>query len=150
MRGCGRCRWLSFWRADLAQDCAIDLTWAAAISSAIGDQAAALEPSRRAIHGLQWGGDRIRAGLVLHMIAGAFAATRPDAAAIIQGAAQAHAIGPAGRIVQLSSDLAAALGEERARELHARGADMNWDQAIAYTLSQITKALNELESGAHP
>jgi len=84
------------------------------------------------------------------MIAGVLAAARPDAAAIIQGAAQAHAVGPAGLIVQLSSDLAAALGEERARELHARGADMNWDQVIAYTLTQITQALSELESGTQP
>ncbi len=57
---------------------------------------------------------------------------------------------PSGRIVQLSSDLAAALGEERVGELHARGADMSWDQAIAYTLTQITQALNELESGTQP
>ena len=84
------------------------------------------------------------------MIAGALAATQPDAAAIIQSAAQAHAVGPAGRIVQLGSDLAAALGEERARELHAHGADMDWDQAITYTLTQITRALGELESGTQP
>ena len=134
----------------LGYQSAIDLTWATIISFAVGDQAAALELGRRAIHGLQWGGDRIRAGLVLHMIVGILAATRPDAAAIIQGAAQAHAVGPAGLIVQLSSDLAAALGEERARELHARGADMDWDQAIAYTLTQISQALSELESGTQP
>jgi predicted ATPase/class 3 adenylate cyclase len=134
----------------LGYQSAIDLTWAATTSFAVGDQAAALELSRRAIHGLQWGGDRIRAGLVLHMVVNILAATRPDAAAIIQGAAQAHAIGPTGRIVQLSSDLAAALGEERARELHARGANMNWDQAIAYTLTQITEALSDLEPGTQP
>jgi hypothetical protein len=39
-----------------------------------------------------------------------------------------------------------ALGEEGARELRARGADMDWDQAIAYTLTQITQALNEPQS----
>jgi hypothetical protein len=27
---------------------------------------------------------------------------------------------------------------------------MNWDQAIAYTLTQITEALSELEPGAQP
>ena len=134
----------------LGYQSAIDLTWATIISFAVGDQAAALELSRRAIHGLQWGGDRIRAGLVLHMIVGILAAIQPDAAAIIQGAAQAHAVGPAGLIVQLSSDLAAALGEECARELHARGADMDWDQAIACTLTQISQALSELESGTQP
>jgi len=39
-----------------------------------------------------------------------------------------------------------AVGEERARELRARGADLDWDQAVAYTLTQATQALNELDS----
>src|SRR5262249_3430709 len=130
----------------LSYQSAIDLNWAATIAFLVGDQAAALELGRRAIHGLQGGGDRIRAGLVLHMIAGALATTRPEAAAIIQGAAQAHAVGPAERIVQLSSYLAATLGEQRAHELHARGADMDWDHAIAYTLAQTAQALSELQS----
>jgi hypothetical protein len=43
-----------------------------------------------------------------------------------------------------------ALGEERARELRARGAEMDWDQAVAYTLTQITQALNELKSETQP
>ena len=42
-----------------------------------------------------------------------------------------------------------ALGEERARELRARGADMDWDQAVAYTLDQTTEALNGTRSSAH-
>ena len=78
------------------------------------------------------------------------AATRPEAAAIIQAAAQAHAVGSAERIAQLRSDLAATLGEERARELRARGADMEWDQAIGYALAQITQALSELEPQTQP
>ena len=134
----------------LGYQSAIDLNWAATIAFLVGDQATALELGRRAIHGLQWGGDRIRVGLVLHMIAAVLAATRPDAAAIIQGAAQAHAVGPAERIVQLSNYLAAALGAERARELHARGADMDWDKAIAYTLTQTTQALSELQPKTQP
>jgi predicted ATPase/class 3 adenylate cyclase len=129
---------------------AIDLNWAATIAFLVGDEAAALDLGRRAIHSLQWGGDRIRVGLVLHMIAAVLAATRPDAAAIIQGAAQAHAVGPAETIVQLSNDLAAALGAEHARELHTRGAGMDWDEAIAYTLTQTTQALSELESQTPP
>ena len=84
-------------------------------------------------------------GLVLHMIAGMLATTRPDAATIIQAAAQAHAVGSAERIAELSSHLAATLGVERARELRARGADMDWDQTIAYALTQTTQALSELE-----
>jgi hypothetical protein len=43
-----------------------------------------------------------------------------------------------------------ALGEERARALRARGADMDWDQAVAYTLTQTTQALNELKSETQP
>jgi hypothetical protein len=39
-----------------------------------------------------------------------------------------------------------ALGEERVRELRARGADMDWDQAVAYTITQTTQALNDLGS----
>jgi hypothetical protein len=32
------------------------------------------------------------------------------------------------------------------RELRARGADMDWDQAVAYTITQATQALNDLGS----
>jgi predicted ATPase/class 3 adenylate cyclase len=130
---------------------AMGLTWEAAIAFLVGDQAATLELGRRAIHGLEWGGDRIRLGVVLYIIAAALTATRPDAAAIIQGAAEAHAVGPAERIIELiTSTVAAALGEERARELRARGADMDWDQAVAYTLTQITHALTALQPATQP
>jgi len=43
-----------------------------------------------------------------------------------------------------------ALGDERVRELHARGADMDWDQAVAYTLTHATQALGEPGSGTQP
>ena len=89
-------------------------------------------------------------GLVLHIIAGALATTQPEAAAIIQGAAEIYT-GQPERIAQLiSSIVTAALGEERARELRARGADMDWDQALAYTLTQATQALSELQSQPQP
>jgi hypothetical protein len=81
------------------------------------------------------------------MIAGTLTTTRPAAAAIIQGAAEAYAVGPAESTAQMiSSNVMEALGEERRQELRARGADMDWDQAIAYTLTQTTQALNELKS----
>ena len=84
-------------------------------------------------------------GLVLYMLAAALITTRPEGAAIILGAAQAHTVGPAERIVQLiSSTLTKALGDERVRELRARGADMDWDHVLAYTLTQATEALSEL------
>src|SRR5262249_27077031 len=100
-------------------------------------------------HGLQWGGDRLRMGLVLHFIAGAFAPTRPDAAAIIQGAAGAHVAQPP-MFAPLSSTVTASLGDERARELRARGADMDWDQALAYTPPQATQALDQLQAVTQP
>jgi len=50
----------------------------------------------------------------------------------------------------LGSAVTASLGEERARELRARGADMDWDQALTYTLTQATQALGELNSETEP
>ena len=84
------------------------------------------------------------------MIAGALAATRPDAAATIQGTA-ATCIPESPMFAQLvSSAVTEALGDERARELGARGADMHWDQALAYTLTQATQALSEAGSAIQP
>jgi hypothetical protein len=119
---------------------ALDLVWAAGIAFLVGDQAATLELGRSAIRALQWGGDRLRMGIVLHLIAGALAPTRPDTAAILQGAAEAYMVQPP-MFSLLSSAVTAALGDEGARELHARSADMDWDQALAYTLTQATQAL---------
>jgi hypothetical protein len=84
------------------------------------------------------------------MISGALAAIRPEAAAIIQGTAEAY-MDESPTIAQpISLIITKALGEERARELRARGADMDLDQAVAYTLTQTTQALNELKSGTQP
>jgi hypothetical protein len=129
---------------------ATDLLWGTALAFTVGDQAATLELGRHAIRGLRWGGDRARAGSILHMIAGTLATTQPDAAAIIQGAAAAYAVGPDWIARTISSSVAEALGDERARELRARGADMDWDQAVAYALTQAAQALSELPSAAQP
>jgi predicted ATPase/class 3 adenylate cyclase len=118
--------------------------WAAAIAFLVGDQAATLEFGSRAIHGLQWGGDRRLMGLSLHFIAGTLAATRPEATAIIQGAAETYVIKSPMFTQLISSTVTAALGEERTRKLRTRGAGMSWDQALAYTLTQISQALSEL------
>jgi nitrogen fixation protein FixH len=68
-----------------------------------------------------------------------------------RGAAEAHAIKTGEWIVELiTSTVAAALGEERARELRARGVDMDWDQAVAYALTQTTQALSVLQSAPQP
>ena len=126
------------------------LVWATGIAFLVGDRAAALEFGRRAIRDLQRGGDRMRMGIILHLIAGTLVSTRPDAAAIIQGAAEPYVIQPQRTAQLINSTTTEALGEERARELSARGADMDWDQAIAYTLTQTTQALSELESQTQP
>ncbi len=134
--------------AALGHHSAIDLLWATAIAFLLGDQAATLELGRRAIRGLQWAG-RIRMALVLYMIAGALLTTRPDAAAILQGAAEAYVV-ESPTFALLSPALTASLGQERARELRTRGANMDWDQAVAYTLTQTTQALSELQSETQP
>jgi predicted ATPase/class 3 adenylate cyclase len=131
----------------LGYQSAIELVWATAVAYLTSDQAATLELGRRAIRGLRWRGEhRLRMGFVLHMIAGALATTRPDAAAIIQGAAEASVAGRA------SANAPTALSgeDERVRELRARGADMDWDQAIAYALTQTTQALNDLQPQTQP
>jgi hypothetical protein len=87
--------------------------------------------------------------LVLYMIAGALLTTRPDAAAIILGAAEAYVV-ESPQFAALSSIVTASLGKEPAREYRARGADMDWDQAVAYTLTQTTQALSELQPETQP
>jgi len=134
--------------AALGHHSAIDLLWATAIAFLLGDQAATLELGRRAIRGLQWAG-RIRMALVLYMIAGALLTTRPDAAAILQGAAEAYVV-ESPTFALLSPALTASLGQERARELRTRGANMDWDQGVAYTHTQTTQALSELQSETQP
>ena len=82
---------------------------------------------------------------VLYMIAVALASTQPEAAAMIKGAVEAY-VGASPSIArQLNLVETEALDEERARQLGARGADMDWDQAVAFTLTHTTQALDELQ-----
>jgi hypothetical protein len=138
--------------AALGYQKARDLVWAAGIAFLLNDRTTTLELGRDALRALQRGGDRLRMGITLHMIAGALAAARPEAAAIILGAGQAHVIESAANAnAQLIvSAVAAALGEQRTGELRARGADMDWDEAVAFTLAQATQALSELQSQNQP
>jgi predicted ATPase len=121
-----------------------DLTWAAGIAFLLNERTATLELGRSAIRALQRVGDRLLLALTLDMISGTLAGTQPEAAAIIQGAARANVTESPVTARLFSLIVTEALGEERARELRARGADMEWDQAVAYTLTQITQALDEL------
>src|SRR5215469_528154 len=134
----------------LGYQSARDLVWAAGIASLLNDRTTALELARSAIRGLQWSGDRLRMGITLHTIAGTLATTRPEAAAIILGAAEAHVLESARTAQLINSTVVAALGEQRTRELCAHGANMAWDQAVSYTLTQTTQALSELQSAAQP
>jgi predicted ATPase/class 3 adenylate cyclase len=127
----------------------IDHVRAAGIAFLVNDRTATLELGSRAIRALQRAGDRLLMGFVLHVVAGALAATQPEAAAIIQGAAEAY-LAESPILAPISLIVTEALGEERARELRARGADMDWDQAVAYALAQTTQALNQLKSGTQP
>ena len=125
-----------------------DLVWAAGITFLLRDWVATLELGRSALRSLEPSGDRIAAGYVLYLIAGALAAAQPEAAAIIQGAAETSMAGsPVSQAI--GSTLREALGAERAGELRARGADMAWDQALAYALAEATQALSELASETH-
>jgi hypothetical protein len=89
-------------------------------------------------------------GITLHMIAGTLAATRPDAAATILGAPEAHVIEAAANAQLITATAATALGEDRTKELRARGAGMDWDQAVAYTLTKATQALSESQPATQP
>jgi hypothetical protein len=133
----------------LGYQSALDLVWAAGLAFFVNDRTATLELGRRAIRALQPGGDRLLLSYVLDFIAGALAATQPEAAAMIQGAAEANTV-ELPIFAPISLIVTEALGEERARELRARGADMDWDQAVAYTLAQTARALDELQSQTQP
>ena len=128
----------------------LDHIWAAWIAFLVNDRTATLELGRDGIHALQRAGDRLLMGPVLQIIAGTLAATQPEAAAMILGAAEASVVAPPNFARPISLIVTEAMGGERARELRARGAEMDWDQAVAYTLTQTTQALNELQSGTQP
>jgi predicted ATPase len=129
---------------------ALDLAWAAAIAFLLNDRTVTLELGRDAIHALQRSGDRLLMSFVLLTIAGTLATTKPEAAAMIQGAAKAY-VAESPIIARLFSLIVTkAPGEERTRELRDRGAEMDWDQAVTYTLTQTIQALDELKSGTQP
>ena len=89
-------------------------------------------------------------GTIFYIIAGALTATRPEAAATILGVAETYQVESPKAAQLISLVVTQTLGEERARELRALGAGMDWDQAVAYILTQTTQALSELESETQP
>jgi hypothetical protein len=97
----------------------VDHLWAAGLAFLLNDRTATLELGRDGIHALQWAGNRIRMGPILHIIAGALAATQPEAAAMILGAAEAY-FDESPPIAPISLIVTEALGEERARTARPR------------------------------
>jgi predicted ATPase/class 3 adenylate cyclase/DNA-binding winged helix-turn-helix (wHTH) protein len=142
--------------------------------SRLGDAPATLEVAGRTVRYLHWARQPVWLTSSLNLVARALVTTRPDAAAIIQGAARAISLrtletpvdsrtnptrsGPTpktsgGLFVEVRREttglLAAALGEERLSQLRAEGEAMDDDRAVFYTLDQIAKALPD-STNQHP
>jgi hypothetical protein len=139
--------------------------------SRLDDARATLEIAGSTIRQLHWARQRVWLTGSLNVVARALVTTRPDAAAIIQGAnraitlqtldrsvdSEATPTGPVPRsratggiFVEVRREttrlLAAALGQERLRQLRAEGQAMEDERAVAYTLDQIAKALTDLRT----
>jgi predicted ATPase/class 3 adenylate cyclase/DNA-binding SARP family transcriptional activator len=153
--------------AELGYENANHLGLATVLTARLEDTPTTLEIASHTIRHLRWARQPAWLTPSLNVVAHALAATRPDAAAIIQGAAHAIATRtpetpvdlsmdptppnptrtPGGYFVEVRRDttrlLAAALGEERLGQLRAEGDAMGDDHAVAYTLDQIAEALND-------
>jgi predicted ATPase len=136
--------------------------------SRLDDARATLGIAGSTIRQLHWARQRVWLTGSLNVVARAVVTTRPDAAAVIQGATRAIMVqtldrpvdseanrtrpGPwsratGGLFVEMRREttalLVAAVGEERLRQLRAEGEAMDEEQAVAYTLDQIAKALTD-------
>jgi predicted ATPase/class 3 adenylate cyclase len=136
--------------------------------SRLDDAPATLGVAGTTIRQLHWARQPVWLYAMLNVVARALVTARPDAAAIIQGAARAITLrtletpvdsnanptrpGPAprttgGLFVEVRREttglLAAVLGEERLSQLRAEGEAMDDDRAVDYTLDQIAKALTD-------
>jgi predicted ATPase/class 3 adenylate cyclase len=155
-------------RATLGYENANNLGLALVLVSRLDDAPATLEIASRTIRQLHWARQPVWLTAGMNLVARALAPIRPDAAAIIQGAARAITLqtlatpvdskanptpsGPAagttgGYFVEVRREttrlLAATLGDERLGQLRAEGDTMDDDRAVAYTLEQIAKALTD-------
>jgi hypothetical protein len=144
------------------------LVLAFVLVSRLDDAPATLGTAGTTIRQLHWARQAVWLSAGLNVVARALVTTRPDAAAIIQGAARAITLktldmrgesnviaalaGPTSRTRdrlftkvrrETTGLLAAVLGEERLRQLRAEGEAMDEDRAITYTLDQIAKALSD-------
>jgi hypothetical protein len=86
---------------------------------------------------------------VLLAIAGTLATTKPEAAAMIQGAAGAH-VAESPIIARLFSLIVTENpGEEGTRELRDRGAEMYRDQPVTYTLTHTNPIPRRAQIRSH-
>jgi predicted ATPase/DNA-binding SARP family transcriptional activator/class 3 adenylate cyclase len=153
--------------AELGYENANHLGLATVLTARLDDTPTTLKIASDTIRHLHWARQPTWLYASLTVVAHALVASRPDAAAIIQGAAHAIATRTPETPVDLSMDptppnptrtpggyfvevrrettrlLAAALGEERLGQLRAEGDAMGDDHAVAYTLDQIAEALND-------
>jgi hypothetical protein len=150
-------------------DTAVLRTQATLVAARLGDTRLTLELAARAVRLLHWNGDRAQLAGILNVVAWAAAATEPDDAAKLQGAARRLALAAiagqgtadgapesasgspsasGGLISELRREttrrLAEGLGDERLRDLRAEGEAMDTDRAVAHALALAERAL------AHP
>jgi hypothetical protein len=155
-------------RAALGYENANTVGLAFVLVSRLDDARATLAIAGPTIRQLHWARQPVWVTGSLILVARALATTRPDAAAIIQGATRAITLQTLDRSVgseakpvrprttsaatvglfnavrrETTGLLAAALGEERLRQLRAEGETMDDEQAVAYALDQIVKALTD-------
>jgi predicted ATPase/DNA-binding SARP family transcriptional activator len=155
-------------RATLGYENANNLGLTFVLVSRLDDAPATLGIAGPTIRQLHWARQPVWLAASLDLIARALVGTRPDAAAIIQGAGRARTLdlfetsvdshtnhtrsGPTPRTGrgyvgevrrETTGLLAAELGNERLRQLRAEGEAMDDDRAVAYTLDQIAKALTD-------
>jgi predicted ATPase/DNA-binding SARP family transcriptional activator len=155
-------------RAALCYENTNTLGLAFVLVSRLDDAPATLGVAGTTIRQLHWARQPVWLNASLNVVARALVTTRPDAAAIIQGAARAITLqaletpvdskanptlpGPrsmttGGLFVEVRREttglIAAVLGAERLSQLRAEGEAMEDDRAIAYALDQIAKALTD-------
>jgi predicted ATPase/class 3 adenylate cyclase len=154
--------------AALGYENANHLAFATVLTSRLDDTPSTLEIARPTIRYLHWARQPFTLSACLTLVARALAPTRPDTAAIIQGSAHgihvrslktppdpeskpaASSPAPAttgGYFVEVRREttrlLAAALGDQRLRQLRAEGDAMDEEHAVDYTLAQIAHALTD-------
>jgi hypothetical protein len=162
--------------ATVHHESTVQLTQAVLVAAHLGDTRLTLELAARDVPRLHWNGHGPQLAGILNVVAWASAGTEPDAAAVLQGAARRLALaavsvrepsssepasharpdtGSAGGLIselrrEATRRLSESLGEMRLRERRAEGEAMGTDQAVAYAISIIDRALVSSSETADP